>query len=80
MCKKVSAWVLLLLLNIGMAWLIIAGVKCVLTDNYNTDRESLFHSAFGWEKADTLIEKSFPGAERAIELRTHLSIAVGNKE
>lgn len=79
MYKKVSAWVLLLLLNMGMAWLIIAGVKCVLTDNYNTDRESLFHSAFGWEKADTLIEKSFPGAERAIELRTHLSIAVGNK-
>lgn len=79
MYKKASAWVLLFLLNIGMAWLIIAGVKCILTDNYSIDRESSSYAVSGWEKADEFLRLSFPAAENAIELRTHLSLLTGNQ-
>ena len=78
MHRKASAWILLFIIHIGMAWLLIAGVKCILNGNYDTNGTSMSHSVFGWEKADAILEKSFPGSEKAIELRTHISLAAGN--
>ncbi|MBQ8514784.1 MAG: hypothetical protein IJ496_05245 [Ruminococcus sp.] len=79
MLKKVSAWVLLLVLHVGMAWLLIAGGKFLLEGpvRSETHTQQLWS---GWEKADALLSSMLPGQENALRLRTQLSLIMGNEK
>ncbi len=80
MQKKFSAWILLLVLHVGMAWLLIAGVQYILEKPENQSQASASYTYFGWEKADAALDDTIPGRDGAMQLRTQLSLAMGNKK
>ncbi|MBQ8687918.1 MAG: hypothetical protein IJ512_05145 [Ruminococcus sp.] len=77
MQKKISAWVLLLVLHVGMAWLVIAGVRSFQADMAPASQGNAYS---GWEKADAALSHSAPGKDSAMRLRTLLSLATGNEK
>lgn len=76
MRKKLSAWLLLLLLHVGMAWFLIAAVKH-FTEGSSTAPTS---SISGWDAVDSVIDDSLPGKDSALRLRTRLSLIIGNEK
>ena len=80
MQKKFSAWLLLFVLHMGMAWMLIAGVQYLMKNPSAEAEENSGQSFFGWEKADALFHDTIPGADIAMELRTKLSLAMGNRK
>ena len=77
MQKKISAWVLLLVIHIGMAWLQNAGVQ-YFSKEESPSSAGTFYS--GWEKADAVLSGFAPGRDNALRLRTNLSLLMGNKK
>jgi hypothetical protein len=81
MQKKSGTWVLLLALPVGMAWFLIAGVQHLLTTTGETVSEDADLAAYsGWETVDQAVSSDLPGYDLALQLRTQLSLAIGNEK
>lgn len=80
MRNKLSAWVLLLVLHMGMAWFLIAAVKLFLSGGEEDKVSGNVNSISGWDAADSVVDSLLPAREKAMELRTSLSIVMGNEK
>lgn len=82
MYKKLSAWIILPILFVGMIWIIIGifnnnmseKVQTGFSDNVN------FKMTSGWNYADAFLDDMLIGYDNALAIRTKLTLAAGSKK
>ena len=77
MRNKFSAWILLLVLHMGMAWFLIAAVKLIISGG---EVNGITGITSGWEAADSVVDDMLPARDKAVRLRTDISLAMGNEK
>lgn len=75
MFNKISAWVLYPVLLLGMMWF-LAGTVNKIMNNEKNDPGSI-KTVSGWNKADSAVDSMLPWHDKALGLRTKLTIASG---
>ncbi|MGN0631043.1 MAG: DHHW family protein [Ruminococcus sp.] len=81
MYKKLSAWVFLIILTAGMAWYVSGGVECIMSGS--DIKESLpenYRISSGWEIADAVTDNMLPCYDKALKMRTRLTLATGSRK
>lgn len=81
MYKKLSSWLFLAVLTAGMVLLIISGTEYILSgsEQENKSFDNLYISS-GWEYADSVLDDTLPERDRALKLRTKLTLATGSRK
>ncbi len=77
MLKKISGWLIFLLLHVAMIWVLAAVMQSALSDE---DSHAASRGFFGFEKLDSLLEEQLFQKEQALYLRTQISLAMGNEK
>lgn len=81
MHKKISAWIFLFILIAGMVWFVMGGTEYILSGR--SIKESVpdnFSLTSGWEFADSAADDMLLGYDKALGIRTNLTLATGSKK
>lgn len=77
MYKKLYAWIIFPIMLIGMIWIIFAAVDSAISSSDNLNSTNM-HS--GWNRADDIIDDKLIGYDKALAVRTKLTLASGSKK
>lgn len=81
MYKKLYSWIIFPIMLIGMAWLVCAVIDNAMSgDNYVDKDLNNVNISSGWNGADAVIDDKLIGYDKALAIRTKLTLASGSRK